>query len=369
MADKAAATRAAAARKAAKRGKAEVVAAAEKTGDEGSEPASKKQKRATGEEERREESPEMVVVVEVAAALAAAEEEAASRESSPEAPVTPDVSGMEEEEAEDAGEAEVASTAAAAAAATAATAVEATTSSDEDATADDNSNNDKELDPTRFSHISDRAYSPQDVVDATAKLVAVLPAQLRTRAPNAKMFLRSFWYRAVAGGALLSSSFGTSSSTPFEKAGASAADADVPSTSNSTDGGEKMHVYTLASFFLQLSLLDQESAEVVPSAAAAGALSLALEIYSPSSSSDADTDAPSPSASSSACWPACLQRYSGIAADAVALQRQRLRRVQREYQAPHLRSVWASRHEQHGYPEFSREWGLALRTMKQAGEV
>ena len=344
MADKAAATKAAAARKA---GKEEVVAAAAtaatKDGEEEEteEPASKKQRRAVAEEEEgREVSPE-VIVVEVRAAAAADEVDAASRESSPEAPVTPDVSGMEEEGGEEDADAETST------AETTTTERDVVDAEDDD-TADDD-DGDKELDPARFSHISDRAYSPQDVVDATARLVAALPAQLRTGAPNAKMFLRSFWYRAVAGGALASSS-----SAPPSESG----------------GGDKMHVYTLASFFLQLSLLDQESSEVAPSAAAAGALSLALEVFSSSPPSRPSSSSPPvPSDARSSCWPACLQRYSGIDAAAVALQRERLRRVQRESGAPHLRAVWASRHEHHGYPEFAAEWELALRTMKEAGEV
>ena len=317
MADKAAATRAAAARKA---GTKEVVAA-EKCGEgekEAEEPASKKQRRSASEQEaEREESPEVIV------RAASVDAEAASRESSPEAPVTPEASGMEEEE--DDAEASTAETTTEAAAAAAPT----TSLTDAE---------DKDLDPSRFSHISDAAYSPQDVVDSTAALVAVLPARLRNGAPNAKMFLRSFWYRAVAGGALSESP----SSEPV---------------STSSDGGDRMHVYTLASFFLQLSLLDLGSSEVAPSAAAAGALSLALEMYR------------SKASETSSCWPACLQRYSGIDARAVELQRERLRRVQSESAAPHLRAVWASRHELHGYPEFSSEWELALRTMREAGKV
>jgi hypothetical protein len=313
MADKAAAAR--------KAGKEEVVVAdaakENKEEEAGEEPASKKQRRAAAEEDdQREESPEVVFDAEAAA----------SRESSPEAPVTPDVSGMEEEEGDEDAEASTAETAA-----------EATTSSDG---ADDKGG---ELDPSRFSHISDAAYSPQDVVDATARLVAALPARLRNGAPNAKMFLRSFWYRAVAGGALSDAS----PSGPASSEGGS-----------NGGGGDKMHVYTLASFFLQLALLDQEGSEVAPSAAAAGALSLALEVFSSSPSS------PAPSH-----WPACLQRYSGIAPSAVELQRERLRRCQHGTAAPHLRAVWATRHEAHGYPEFSREWTLALGTMREAGKV
>ena len=260
MADKAAATKAAAARKelaVVDAAAAADAAAKKKDGEEeaeAEEPASKKQRRAAAAgDEEREGSPEVVVGVGVVPA--ATEEEvgdgASSRESSPEAPVTPDVSGMEEEGGEE-GDADAETS-------TAETATTATTTEGENAAAAED-DTDKELDPARFSHISDRAYSPQDVVDATA----------------------------------------------------------------------------------------------------------ALEVFSsPKASSSSSSPAPAPTA----FWPACLQRYSGIDAAAAALQRERLRRVQREAAAPHLRAVWASRHEQHGYPEFAEEWALALRAMKEAGEV
>lgn len=55
---------------------------------------------------------------------------------------------------------------------------------------------DKDLDPQRFAYISDRTYTPAQVEDITAVIQRETPAHVRA-APNAKMFLRSFWYRAV----------------------------------------------------------------------------------------------------------------------------------------------------------------------------
>ena len=59
----------------------------------------------------------------------------------------------------------------------------------------------KELDPQRFTYISDRTYSPSEVEELTNLIRDETPEHVRT-APNAKMFLRSFWYRAVIEGLL-----------------------------------------------------------------------------------------------------------------------------------------------------------------------
>lgn len=55
----------------------------------------------------------------------------------------------------------------------------------------------KELDPRRFAHISDRAYSSDEVVKVTEQVQLAIPVYLR-QAPSAKIFLRSFWYRLAA---------------------------------------------------------------------------------------------------------------------------------------------------------------------------
>ena len=59
----------------------------------------------------------------------------------------------------------------------------------------------KTLDPARFAYISDRTYSAAEVEEVTAVVQASTPACLRS-GPNAKMFLRSFWYRSVVSGLL-----------------------------------------------------------------------------------------------------------------------------------------------------------------------
>jgi cyclin A len=171
----------------------------------------------------------------------------------------------------------------------------------------------KELDPARFAYISDRTYTSAEVEAATAAVAGAEEAARAARAPNPKMFLRSYWHRAVIAGAVVA---------------------------------DEMHVYTLASFFLQLGLV--AGGAPPPSAAAAGALSLALELA-------AGTDA---------AWPGCLQQASGYAPEEVAALRAGYRGVQASVDAPHLRAVWASRHAAHGYAEFAAEWEAALAVMR-----
>lgn len=65
----------------------------------------------------------------------------------------------------------------------------------------DKSDIEKKLDPQRFAYISDRTYSPAEVEQLTAIIQQETPEYVRT-APNAKMFLRSFWYRAATEGLL-----------------------------------------------------------------------------------------------------------------------------------------------------------------------
>lgn len=54
----------------------------------------------------------------------------------------------------------------------------------------------KLLDPQRFAYISDRTYTPDEVEELSLHIDRETPDLVRA-APNAKMFLRSFWYRAV----------------------------------------------------------------------------------------------------------------------------------------------------------------------------
>ena len=55
----------------------------------------------------------------------------------------------------------------------------------------------KELDPQRFALVSDKTYGPDEVEEVTQQVQQTIPDHLR-RAPSAKMFLRSFWYRLTA---------------------------------------------------------------------------------------------------------------------------------------------------------------------------
>ena len=70
----------------------------------------------------------------------------------------------------------------------------------------------KALDPSKFAYISDRTYTAHEVEQMTAVVQRFTSPALRT-APNAKMFLRSYWYRSVQAG---------------------------------TMGADEMHIYTLA---------------------------------------------------------------------------------------------------------------------------
>ena len=54
----------------------------------------------------------------------------------------------------------------------------------------------KLLDPQRFAYISDRTYTSAEVEELSLHIDRETPDFVKT-APNAKMFLRSFWYRAV----------------------------------------------------------------------------------------------------------------------------------------------------------------------------
>lgn len=55
---------------------------------------------------------------------------------------------------------------------------------------------DVNLDPQRFAYISDRTYTPEEVESMT-RIVADTTEEHVKDAPNAKMFLRSLWYRAI----------------------------------------------------------------------------------------------------------------------------------------------------------------------------
>ena len=55
---------------------------------------------------------------------------------------------------------------------------------------------DVNLDPQRFAYISDKTYLAEEVESKTAVVAAATEEHVKD-APNAKMFLRSLWYRAI----------------------------------------------------------------------------------------------------------------------------------------------------------------------------
>ncbi len=52
------------------------------------------------------------------------------------------------------------------------------------------------LDAQRFAYISDRTFTPEEVESMTQTVASTTPEHVKN-APNAKIFLRSLWYRAI----------------------------------------------------------------------------------------------------------------------------------------------------------------------------
>jgi cyclin A len=123
--------------------------------------------------------------------------------------------------------------------------------------------------------------------------------------PNAKMYLRSFWYRATQQGVV---------------------------------GADDMHVYTAASFLLQLALLDLPCAAFAPSRLAAAALSLSLGTFG------------------KPAWPAALQRFGSYEAADLQAPRRQLAAAQASRAASQLRRIWTAQYEDHGYAECAEQW-------------
>ncbi len=103
-----------------------------------------------------------------------------------------------------------------------------------------------------------------------------------------------------------------------------------------------MHSACVRSFLLQLSLLDLECSALPASLTAAAALANALELFG--------KDA----------WPAALRHYAAYTRAQLAPARARLATVQECVGADHLRQIWRTHHEGHGYEEFRDEWARAL---------
>ncbi|CAL5228946.1 g12177 [Coccomyxa viridis] len=166
----------------------------------------------------------------------------------------------------------------------------------------------RNLAPDRFAYISDSTYTEAQVVEMTATIQDCTTDDLRT-SPNSKMFLRSFWYRLVQASAVSS---------------------------------EEMHIYTLSSFFLQLTLLDLECSMLPASLLAAASLANSLEVYGKD------------------VWPAIVQQYSAYTLADLARARQQIKAVQEVAPAGHIRSLWRKHHEAHGYDAYQQEWQRAL---------
>ena len=101
----------------------------------------------------------------------------------------------------------------------------------------------------------------------------------------------------------------------------------------------------VCSFFLQLSLLDLSCAAYSPSMVAAASLSNAFELFNKES------------------WPQMLQQYSAYKTKEVQSCKDRLKEVQATTSADHLRRIWCSQHENHGYDEFNEAWAKAQLTL------
>ncbi|KAL4452109.1 hypothetical protein ABPG75_007771 [Micractinium tetrahymenae] len=166
----------------------------------------------------------------------------------------------------------------------------------------------KKMDPANFAYISDDTYTADEVEAQTQVIVGLVPEHLK-RSPNTKMFLRSFWYRA---------------------------------TLKEVVHADEMHIYTLASFFVQLALLDTACSGYAPSLLAAAALSVSLEAYGKQP------------------WPVVLQQFGSYLPAELEPVKRRLADLQATQAAEQLRPIWRGLHEQHSYPEYEAEWRRAI---------
>ncbi|KAL4437486.1 hypothetical protein ABPG77_003467 [Micractinium sp. CCAP 211/92] len=164
------------------------------------------------------------------------------------------------------------------------------------------------MDPANFAYISDDTYTAEEVEAQTQVIVGLVPEHLK-RSPNTKMFLRSFWFRAAL---------------------------------KEVVHADEMHIYTLASFFVQLALLDLECSGHAPSLLAAAALSVSLEAFG------------------KPAWPVALQQFGSYLPVELEPVKQRLVDLQCTQGAEQLRPIWRSLHEQHSYPEYEAEWRRAV---------
>lgn len=168
---------------------------------------------------------------------------------------------------------------------------------------------DKLLDPHRFAEISDNTYTSEQVEECTFFITNIIPEILKT-SPNSKQFLRSFWHRIT---------LYTGEVHPDE-----------------------MHIYSIAAYLVQLSLLDVECSTQCASIVAAAALSLALGMFGKTQ------------------WPASLKCFSAYEISDLEPLRCRMAMLQATKRAPQLRHLWRLQCEDHDYPEFTGRWQKVL---------
>lgn len=205
------------------------------------------------------------------------------------------------------------------------------------------------LDATRFAHISDDTYTPDEVVDLTnvrdfpllfASMLAlglprnhvkytgllfflmlisvlislqdvatIIPGDLNDY-PNPKMHLRSFWFRA---------------------------------TMRDVVNAQDMHIYTLASFLLQLSLLDLPCSAYPASQLAAAALSLSFTAFN------------------KPAWPTVMESYGSYTLAELEPARHHLAAAQATHTASQLRGCWKRTYAPGNLDDYCEEWNQMVR--------
>lgn len=122
--------------------------------------------------------------------------------------------------------------------------------------------------------------------------------------------------------------------------------------STSADAGSVVDdIPVFCSFLLQLSLLDLQCAAYSPSMVAAASLSNAFELFNKES------------------WPEMLQQYSAYKTKEVQSCKERLKEVQATVPAEHLRVIWFTQHEKHGYEEYNNAWAKALQSIQSPTRI
>lgn len=84
---------------------------------------------------------------------------------------------------------------------------------------------------------------------------------------------------------------------------------------------------------------------------AAASLSIAFELFNKES------------------WPEMLQQYSAYKSKEVQSCKERLKGVQATVAAVHLRRIWHTQHENHGYEEYNDAWAKALQSIQNPTRI